>query len=115
MRKLKKYYPTIINPLLIKSDFPKIFEQAVVNESKGEFFWRDSYKNEVDLILTKPELTAIEIKSGEIKREKLSSLKKFIEKYKPKKAFIVSYKADKSIGGINVIPFYDYFLKTNPS
>jgi len=31
-RKLKKYYPTLVNPLLIKNDFSKIFEQIIINE-----------------------------------------------------------------------------------
>ncbi len=111
-RKLKRYYSTIINPLLIKTDFPKIFEQAIVNELKGEFFWRDAYKNEVDLILTKPEFIAIEIKSGEIKENDLSSIQKFIKKYKPKKAFIMSYDKEKKINNIEIIPFYKFLLKS---
>lgn len=109
-RKLKKYYPTIVNPLLIKNDFSKIFEQVIINELKGEFFWRDVYKNEVDLILLKPEFTAIEIKTGEIKDRDLSSLEKFIKKYKPKKAIIISYNIDKKIKGIEITPFYKCLL-----
>ena len=109
-RKLKKYYPTIVNPLLIKNDFSKIFEQIIINELKGEFFWRDAYKNEVDLILTKPEFIAIEIKSGEIKERDLFPLEKFIKKYKPKKAIVISYNIDKKIKNINIIPFYKYLL-----
>ncbi|MDP2925811.1 MAG: ATP-binding protein [Nanoarchaeota archaeon] len=110
-RKLKRYYPAIVNPLLIKHDFPKVFEQVIVNELKGEFFWRDVYKNEVDLILTKPEFIAIEIKSGEIKSRDLSPLEKFNKKYKPKKAIVISYNTDKKINSIEVIPFYKYLLK----
>lgn len=110
-RKLKKYYPTIVNSILIKNDFPKIFEQVIVNELKGEFFWRDVYKNEVDLILTKPEFNAIEIKSGEIKEKDLSGLDKFIKKYKPKKAAVISYDVEKKFKDIEVIPFYNYLLK----
>ena len=109
-RKLKKYYAVIINPLLIKNDFSKIFELFIVNELKGEFFWRDAYKNEIDLILTKPEIIAIEIKSGGIKERDLSSLEKFIKKYTPKKAIVISYDIDKKIKGIKVVPFYKYLL-----
>lgn len=110
-RKLKKYYSCITNPLLINTDFPKVFEQTVINELKGEFFWRDVYKNEVDLILIKPEITAIEIKSGEIKKRDLDPLHTFIKKYKPKKAFVVSYNKEEKINNIEIIPFYKYLLK----
>ena len=109
-RKLKKYYPIIVNPLLIKNDFSKIFEQIIINELKGEFFWRDVYKNEVDLILIKPEFIAIEIKSGEIKEKDLFSLEKFIKKYKPKKTMVISYNIEKKIKNIDIVPFYKYLL-----
>ncbi len=112
-RKLKKYYSTIINPLLIKDNFSKIFEQVIVNELKGEFFWRDAYKNEVDLILTKPNLKAIEIKSGNVKEDDLNSLVSFIKKYQPKEAIIISYDLEKKMKDINIIPFYKYLLKNN--
>ena len=110
-RKLKKYYPIIVNPLLIKNDFSKIFEQIIINELKGEFFWRDVYKNEVDLILIKPEFIAIEIKSGEIKEKDLFSLEKFIKKYKPKKTMVISYNIEKKIKNIDIVPFYKYLLE----
>lgn len=109
-RKLKKYYPAIINPLLIKTEFSKIFEQAIVNELKGEFFWRDVYKNEVDLILTKPEFLAIEIKSGAVKERELSGIEKFNEKYKPKKAVVISYDIERKTKNFEIIPFYKYLL-----
>lgn len=110
-RKLKKYYPTIVSSLLIKNEFSKIFEQAIVNELKGEFFWRDVYKNEVDLIFINPELVAIEIKSGEIKEGDLSGIEKFVKKYKPKKAMVISYDKEKKIKGIEIMPFYKYLLE----
>jgi len=109
-RKLKKYYATLINPLLIADDFPKVFEQAIVIYSNADFFWRDAYKNEVDIIKTDP-LTAIEVKSGEIKEGNLNSLKKFIEKFKPKKAIVISYETEKEIKSVKIIPFYKYLLE----
>ena len=60
--------------------------------------------------MLKPELVAIEIKAGEIKERDLSSIKKFAEKYKPKKAIVISYDKEETIGKIKVIPFYKYFL-----
>lgn len=108
----KKYYPSVISIDLLKESekFGKAFETFLVNELKGEFFWRDAYKNEVDLILIKPELIAIEIKSREVKERDLGPLHKFIKKYKPKKAIVVSYNIDKKIKDIEIIPFYKYLL-----
>jgi len=108
-RRLKKYYSTLINPLLIKDDFAKIFEQSMVIHSSADFFWRDAYKNEVDIIKTDP-LTAIEVKSGEIKEGNLNSLKKFTEKFKPKKAIVVSYEIEREIGSIKIIPVWKWLL-----
>ncbi len=112
-KKSKKYYPTIILSKLLDNRelFGKAFETFVANQLDADFFWRDAYKNEVDLILTKPELTAIEIKSGELKERDLSSLEKFIKKYKPKKSFVVSYDIEKKIGNMQIIPFYKYLLE----
>ena len=109
-RRLKKYYPTVLNPLLIEDDFAKIFEQALVIHSNADFFWRDSYKNEVDIIKTNP-LTAIEVKSGEVKEGNLTSLKKFIEKFKPKRAIVLSYEPEREIGSIKVIPAWKWLLE----
>ena len=109
-RKLKKYYATLINPLLIKTEFSKIFEQAMVIQLNADFFWRDSYKNEVDIIKMDP-LTAIEIKSGEIKERDFSSLQAFIKKFNPEKAMVLSYDKSKKIDKVNILPFYEYLLK----
>jgi len=110
-RRLKRYYPTLINPLLIKDDFGKIFEQVMVIQLNADYFWRDPFKNEVDIIKTEP-LIAIEVKSGEIKEGNLKSLKKFIEKFKPKQAIVISYDAEREMDSIKVIPFYAYLLKS---
>lgn len=109
-RRLKKYYSTLLNPLLIEDDFAKIFEQALVIYSNADFFWRDAYKNEVDIIKIDP-LTAIEVKSGEIKEGSLISLKKFIEKFKPKKAIVLSYETERETKSIKVIPAWKWLLK----
>ena len=110
-KKLKKYYTTIINPLLIEPDFSRVFEQAIVIQLNAEFFWRDSYKNEVDIIKTEP-LTAIEVKSGEVKEANLKSLRRFVELFKPEDAIVISCDSQKEISGIKIIPYYRYLLKT---
>ena len=109
-RRLKKYYPTLINHLLIKDDFPKVFEQAIVIHSDADYFWRDNYKNEVDIIKLDP-LIAIEVKSGEVKESNLDSLKRFIDKFKPKKAIVVSYETEKEINSIKIVPAWKWLLQ----
>ena len=109
-RKLKKFYSTLTNPLLVGQNFPKLFEQFVAVQLNAEFFWRDVFKNEVDIVLHDP-LTAIEVKSGEVRERDLDSLKKFRELFKPKNAFVISYDVEKEIEGIKIVPFYKYLLR----
>ena len=111
-RRAKKYYPTIVSSDFIdkRELFGKVFETILVNQLNAEFFWRDSFKNEVDIIMPSP-LTALEIKSGEIKERDIVSLKKFVEKFKPIKAFILSYDIERSTEKIQAIPFYKYLLR----
>jgi len=109
-RKMKKYYSTLINPLLIKEKFSEVFEQAIVINLSSEFFWRDAYQNEVDIIKTNP-LQAIEIKSGDIKERDLNSIKKFNKKFKPEKVYVLSYNTKKDHDEIKIIPFYEFLLK----
>lgn len=113
-RRLKKYCATIINSLLIKDNFSQVFEQTLTIQLNADYFWRDSYQNEVDLVFPEP-LTAIEIKSGEVKERDLVSLQRFVRKFRPKKAFVLSYDTEKKIGSIPIIPFYKYLLGKNRS
>lgn len=110
-RRYKKYYPSIISHLLLKdsNSFGYIFETSMVNELRADYFWRDSFKNEVDIVLQNP-LRAMEIKSGEIKERDLASLKSFIRKFSPKEAVVISYDVEKEISGIKIIPFYKHLL-----
>lgn len=108
-RRLKKYYAVLINPLLINDEFSHIFEQFMVLQLDAEFFWRDSYKNEVDIVKISP-LEAIEIKSGDVKNSDLRPIEVFKNNFEPKEAFILSYDMEKEIDGIKVIPFYKYLI-----
>lgn len=110
-RRLKKYYPTIINPLLVKADFAKVFETILILQLGSSYFWRDSFKNEVDIIKTDKEILPIEIKSGKIKRNDIKPIQAFIKKYKAKKAVILSYNIRDKIEDIEIIPFYEYLLQ----
>lgn len=109
-RRLKKYYSTINNPLLAETDFPRIFEQSIINQLKAEYFWRDAYKNEVDAVMLEP-LCAVEIKSGAVKEKDVKPLLQFQQKFRPKKAMVLSFDAEATFGKVPAIPFYKYFLE----
>lgn len=109
-RKLKKYYPTIILPEIIEKHelFGKVFETAIVLQSNAEFFWRDSYKNEVDIIqVTGDKIFPIEVKSSKIDYKPIQL---FIKKFKLDGGAIVSYDLKEKSGNIEVIPFYEFLL-----
>ena len=113
-KKSKKYYPTIISKSLLdkKEFFGKTFETIVVRELNAEFFWRDTYKNEVDIILKDKTITPVEVKAGKIEDK---PLKLFMKKYKVSNGIIITYdKNGKTIYGknkIKIIPFYEYALE----
>ena len=115
-RKLKKFYPAIISPELLfrDDDFSKskVFEWIIVNQLKAEFFWRDPYKNEVDMVIINKKLLPIEIKYGKVD---LSGLLAFMKKFNVSKGYVVSLdkeedkKIDKKI--ISIIPAFKFLLK----
>ncbi|MEK6932827.1 MAG: DUF4143 domain-containing protein, partial [Nanoarchaeota archaeon] len=108
-RKLKKYYPTLISPdLLFNEDNlakSKVFEWIIVTQLKAEYFWRDSYKNEVDVVIND---MPIEIKYGKIS---IGGVEAFIKKFKADKGYIISLEEDKSIDRkIQVIPAFKFLI-----
>jgi predicted AAA+ superfamily ATPase len=111
-RKLKKYYPAIISTVLsFKEDAlsqSKILECIAVNNLNAEFFWRDQYKNEVDIILTEPALIPIEVKLSETKSK---SLELFMRKFKAKKGYIITQNTEtEQKNNIEVMQAFRYFL-----
>jgi predicted AAA+ superfamily ATPase len=111
--RLKKYYPTILFSEEIENReiFGKVFETFLVNELNAEFFWRDVYKNEVDIILKNKEIIPIEIKVSNTETKPLSL---FMNKFKLKKGIILTYDKEETISKIKVIPFYKYILSQTP-
>lgn len=115
-RKLKKYYPTVISPdLLFRVDDlskSRVFEWLMVNQLKAEFFWRDPYKNEVDIVLANKETTPIEVKYG---RTDFKGLTAFMKKFKVKEGYVISpgREATQKINGknISVVPAYKFLLR----
>ncbi len=116
-KKLKKYYPAIIdNELLYNEDIlskSKVFETIIINQTEVDFFWRSEYKDEVDAIYIGKKVIPIEIKFGKIN---IKGLKKFLEFYKLKEGYIISYKEERTITeegkyNIKIIPAWKFLLE----
>ncbi len=114
-RKLKKYYPAILLDLVFKDDDiarSKVFEWLIVAQLNAGFFWRDAYKNEVDVIIADKIPIPIEIKYGKIDTKGLIA---FMKKFKVKEGYTISHEREErlKIGGytINIIPAFKYLLK----
>jgi predicted AAA+ superfamily ATPase len=115
-RKLKKYYPSILLDLNFKDDNiskSKAFEWLVVTRLNAEFFWRDPYKNEVDVIIAENALIPIEIKYGKFDTDGLIA---FMRKFKLNEGYIISRIRDETLKIddkiINIIPAFKYLLKS---
>jgi len=116
-RKLKKYYPALISINLIFSEDllskSKVFENVLINQLKADFFWRDPYKNEVDMILDDGKIIPVEVKYGEIKD--IKSLLKFMNLFDINKGFVISREQEKrqiSDGKeISIIPAWKWLLE----
>ena len=117
-RKLKRYYPSVVSPdLLLRTDphsESRVFECFLVNQLKGEFFWRDSRKNEVDLVLEGDEPMPVEIKYGKVNTK---GLEVFMKRFGVNKGYILtSEREDRILKGdmeINLVPAYRYLLEQN--
>src|SRR3989338_128550 len=115
-KKLKKYYPTIpaLGFIYGNEDVkPKIFENIIVLQSGANFFWRDAYKNEVDIVLDEGKIIPIEVKYGEIKD--IGGMFKFMDLFNVKEGFVISRDkgGQQKIGNkrISIIPAWKWFLK----
>jgi uncharacterized protein len=91
-RKLKKYYPMILSVDLLFKEEPtsqsKVLEWFVVTQLNAEYFWRDSYKNEVDIIqVDDKKIIPIEVKQGKIETK---SLLKFMDSYKVSEGYVIT-------------------------
>jgi predicted AAA+ superfamily ATPase len=120
-KKLKKFYPTVLTPALSYSldetYYGKIMEAVIIEASKTRFFWRDNYKNEVDVVCVKgKELIPVEVKYRNEPRAS-SGLEKFCEKYGCKQGVVVTKNTrKKSIEGkavVRMAPAYEYLLEKN--
>jgi len=116
-RKLKKYYPAVVSvDLLFNQDDlsrSRVFEWLIVDQLKAEFFWRDPYKNEVDVVVVNDNLMPVEIKRGRIS---VKGLRVFMRRFNVRKGWVVSWdeEGQKRVreGVIRVMPAYKFLLKT---
>ena len=102
-----------------------IFQNFIFNVLKINFlfsgvkinYWRTKEKAEVDFVASSGDkLIPIEVKYADIKKPEINrSLRSFIEKYSPEKAFIVNknFKGSLNVGKteINFIPFWELIGK----
>lgn len=93
-KRLKKFYPTFLSTALAEGAgeeyLGKAVETCCVLSTNAGFFWRDKYKNEVDIVLTQgKEITPVEVKYRNEPRQN-KGLEKFSKKYSCKQAIIVT-------------------------
>lgn len=116
-KSLKRFYPTFLSPVLTEESeerMGKLIETTCVLATDTKFFWRDKYKDEVDIVLQKDkEIIPIEIKYRNQPSQN-RGLPKFLKKYNCKKAFIVTKetrKNAKEANGTEWIPVYEFLLR----
>lgn len=115
-RKLRKYYPAVISPsLLFKDDEfskSKVFEWLMVVQLNAEFFWRDPFKNEVDIVLANNKTLPIEIKYGKIDTHGLLA---FMKKFNVRGGIVITKNKDgkHKFNGktVSLIPAFKFLLK----
>ncbi len=115
-RKLKKYYPSILSFGLLSNEDKlsksKVLEWLVVNQTDAEFFWRDPYKHEVDIVLTGKRTMPVEVKYGKVEKKGILA---FMKKFNLKEGLIVSSDIEDKLkvkgNEVKVIPAYKFLLR----
>jgi len=116
-KSLKKFYPTFLSPVLMEESEEKtgkLMETVCVIATDAKFFWRDKYKDEVDIVLQKDnETVPIEIKYRNQPSQN-KGLRKFLKKYKCREALIITKDTRKKANdadGIEWVPVYEFLLR----
>ncbi len=90
----------------------KSFEWLAVTQLKAEFFWRDPYKNEVDVIIADKKPIPLEIKYGKIDTKGLIA---FMKKFNVDRGYIISHDREEELkvngNTIEIIPAFKFFLR----
>jgi predicted AAA+ superfamily ATPase len=127
-KKLKKVYPAAAAFYFYSGqwqpEMSHVFENTVVLETGSDFFFRDNYKNEVDVIVPienqvgrkKPFLIPVEIKfSDNIKPKALNPIQLFMKRNKIKKGIIATKNLKKEVTyddlQLHFIPAWFFSLK----
>ncbi|MFH0713213.1 MAG: ATP-binding protein [Candidatus Micrarchaeota archaeon] len=116
-KKLKKFYPVFLSSALSHSSnenyLSKVVEAVCVISSGAKFFWRDVYKNEVDIILLQNnKILPVEIKYSSHPEPK-RGLQRFCKKYACKRALVVTKntrKTEKTYAEVKWIPVFEFLL-----
>jgi len=111
-RKLKKYYP--LHPCFSSAEMSKMAENLVAFKTKANYYWREKEK-EVDFVLKDKEILPVEVKyKKDIREKELKSILKFMEKFKSKRAIIITedYESEKTVKGkiIKYTPLWRWLL-----
>jgi predicted AAA+ superfamily ATPase len=115
-RKLRRYYPVVVSPdLTFREDElsrSRVFEWAVVNQLRAEFFWRDPYKYEVDVVLKGRRPLPVEIKRG---RVELDGLLRFMARFGVPEGYVLTPEREETrkIDGRKVLiqPAFKFLLR----
>jgi len=112
-KSLKKFYPTFLSPVLIEESeekMGKLIETTCVLATDAKFFWRDKYKDEVDIILQQDkDLIPVEIKYRNQPSQN-KGLQKFLKKYKCKQAIVVTKDKRGKNEETRFVPVYEFLL-----
>jgi len=119
-RKLRRYYPAIVSPDLAFRDDDlsrsRVFEWAVVSQLRAEFFWRDPYKNEVDVVLPGRKPVPVEVKWG---RVETGGVEAFLRAFRVDAGVVVTRAEEgtRSVEGgrIRLVPAYKFLLEERPA
>ncbi len=115
-RKLRKYYPAMISTDLLFSEDEtsrsKVFEWLLVGQLKAEFFWRDAFKNEVDVVIPSKEPVPVEIKYG---KAETRGVARFLKTFGAKEGYVLTkdteatHRDGRAI--IHVVPAWRFLLR----
>lgn len=119
-KRLKKFYPTFLSTTLYQGlddvRKGKVIETLCVLETRAKFFWRDAYKNEVDIVIEKNRKPLpIEVKWRNDPSGHTDALEKFCKKYKATEALIItknpSQAKQKNLVSIKQVPLTEFLLR----
>lgn len=114
-RKLRKFYPTILSADLVYRDDDlarsRAFEATIVHQLQAEFFWRDPYQHEVDVVLGDEEPVPVEVKWGRVDTD---GLERFMERFGVDRGIVVTRDVEETrevdAGTVELVPAYRFLL-----